>query len=130
MAYEKTTVPGLGAAETAATLDTGHIVAVSCERVRVDSGVAFKASARLVDIGGNQQYDANGKPVTSSLAHTVSPQIIDEIGADEITRDCLMAVMGEPVQTAWTDVFLSSASIRASIAAASIAGHADAGALI
>ncbi len=130
MTYEKRNdVPCL-AGEQVVELDTGSLVATSCSCERVATGVAFRAKARAIDGEGEPVLDAEGRPVVTELSHVAPVAVVDAETASVISRDCLLAVLGEPVTRPWADVLLSSVSIRVSLAAAPISGPVDAGAVL
>lgn len=130
MSYIKRDDVPASAGETVVELDTGALVAASCTIERVDSGVAFRAKARAIDAAGVPVVDAKGGPVVTELSHVAPVSIVDAEGSATISRDCLLAVLGEPVTRPWSDVLLSSVSIRVSLAAAPISGPVDAGAVL
>jgi hypothetical protein len=127
MSYTKRTDIAAGPGETVVQLDTGDLVAVSCTRKRVPAGVAYHAKARAIDENGQPITTADGRPVVTELKHSVTAARVDELGDEAITRECLLAVLGEPVTGlfAWADILLSDASIRISLQAAQVSGHAD-----
>lgn len=116
--------------EQVVELDTGALVATSCTIARIDTGMSFRAVARAVDAEGQPILDTQGRAVRTELTHTAPASIVDTEGADNIARDCLLAVLGEPVTRPWADVLLASVSIRVSLSAALIAGTVDAGAVL
>lgn len=116
---------------SAVELDTGALVAVRCDRKRVDAGVCYHAQAKAIDAEGLTLEDANGRPIRTELKHTVRVERVEELGDGAITRECLLAVLGEPVTLfKWPDSVLLSVSLRVSIAAASVSGTADAGSVL
>ena len=132
MSYQKRTDIPAGPDETVVELDTGALVAASCTRKRVASGVAYHASARAIDADGQPVTLPDGRPVATELKHSVTAARMEELGDDAIARECLLAVLGEPVTGlfAWPDVVLSSVSLRISLQAAPVAGPVDAGAVL
>lgn len=118
--------------EIAVELDTGDIVAVACIRKRVDAGVCYHATARAIEADGTARLYPNGAPLETAMKHSVSVERVETLTDDAIARECLLAVLGEPPQGlfGWSDVNLSAWSIRVSIAAASVSGAADAGAVL
>ncbi len=114
--------------ETVVQLDTGPLVAVSCAADRSADGVAFLAQARAITEEGAPVLDATGAPVVTRFPHSVAAARLDE----HIGRDCLLAVLGEPVerQPAWSERMLAGVSIRVSLAAAPLVGQVDAGAVL
>lgn len=132
MSYTKRTDIPAGDGETVVELDTGALVAASCTRKRVASGVAYHAMARAIDADGQPVTLPDGRPVATELKHSVSAARMEELGDDAIARECLLAVLGEPVTGlfAWPDVVLSEVSVRISLQAAGVAGAVDAGAVL
>lgn len=132
MTYIKRTEIPAGPDETVVQLDTGALVAASCTRKRVDAGVAYHAIARAIDTAGLPILLPDGRPVLTELKHSVTAARMEELGDDAIARECLLAVLGEPVTGLfpWPDVVLTGVSIRISLQAAAVAGPADAGALL
>lgn len=118
--------------ETVVQLDTGALAAVSCTRKRVDAGVAYHAVARAITEDGQPVTLPDGRAVRTELKHSVTAARMEELGDDAIARECLLAVLGEPVTGLfpWPDVVLSSVSLRISLQAATVTGPADAGALL
>lgn len=130
MGYEKVSGIPAEASEQVVRLDSGELVAVSCNLDRVASGVSFHAKARAINSDGSAVLDAKGDPVVTQFIHSAPIAIVDAQGSTVIAKDCMMAVLGEPTVTPWADVLLSSASIRVSLAAAPISGPVDAGAAL
>lgn len=132
MSYLKRTDITAGPDETVVELDTGALVAASCSRKRVAAGVAYHARARAIDAEGLPILLPDGRPVDTEMKHSVSAARMEELGDDAIARECLLAVLGEPVTGlfAWPDVVLSSVSLRISLMAAPVAGPADAGSIL
>lgn len=140
MSYLKRNDIPVAAGELAVELDTGTLAAVRCDRKRVDAGVCYFAQARAVDATGADLQDSAGRPVVTQFKHVVPVEQVDAIGDDAITRECLLAVMGEPLTPRndgsglalfpWPDAVLTGVSLRVSIAAAAVSGAADAGAVL
>lgn len=139
MSYTKTDPQpaGLNPDETAVTLDDGSIVAVSAGVTPQANGApsVILALARAIRADGNAVTDAQGQPVTSTFPFTPSAeQANDPTQFAAAQKDCLMAVLGEPVTTILTDPIhaaaLANASIRNRLAALAIAGPVDAAALL
>lgn len=117
--------------DIAVELGSGSLISVRCDRKRVDAGVCYHATARAIDAAGLPVCDAQGRPIATEFKHSVPMQRVDELGDDAIARECLLAVMGEPVTLFnWPASVLSAVSIRISMAAAPITGAADAGAVL
>jgi len=130
MSYIKRTDVPAADGEQVVELDTGALVATSCTRERVATGVAFRAKARAIGPDGAEVQDAMGRAVVTELSHVAPVAVVEAETADAIARDCLLAVLGEPVTRPWADVLLSSVSIRVSLAAAPISGPVNAGAVL
>lgn len=132
MSYVKRTDITADAGETVVELDTGALVAASCSRKRVASGVAYHARARAIDAEGLPILLPDGRAVATELKHSVTAARMEELGDDAIARECLLAVLGEAVAGlfGWPDVVLTGISLRISLQAADVAGPADAGALL
>ena len=131
MTYTKrSNVPAIEG-ETVVELDTGALVAVRCDRKRVDAGVCYHAQARAVDAVGAALLFPGGRPIQTEFKHSVPVSRVDEIGDAVITRECLFAVLGEPVSVfPWPESVLTGVSIRVSLAAAQVSGTADAASVL
>lgn len=118
--------------ELAVELDTGDFVAVSCNRKRVDLGICYHAMARAIEADGTARTYPNGSLLQTAMKHSVPVERVDTLTDDAIARECMFAVMGEPLAGlfGWSDVNLSAWSIRISIAASQVSGDADAGAVL
>jgi hypothetical protein len=126
--------------ELAVELETGDLIAVRCNRKRVDAGVCYHARARAIDEAGATRIDAAGRDLVTEFKHSVPVGTVDELGDGPITRECLLAVLGEPLTKRadgsglalfpWADSMLTGVSIRVSIAAGQVSGTADAGAAL
>lgn len=114
--------------ERVAELDTGDLIAVSCAVERSATGVLLQARARAINAEGEPVVDAIGNPVETTYIHTVT---VDRMDAD-LPRDCMLAVLGEPVTRSpqWSERQLAKASIRVSLAVAPMVGQVDAGAVL
>lgn len=132
MAYTKRTDIPVSPGWLAVEIDTGELVAVQCERKRVDAGVCYHAQAQSIDEAGIPRLDFNGRPIATEFKHTAPTAQVDSVGDAAITRECLLAVLGEPTTgvIAWSPLLLSAASIRISLAAAPLSGPADADSLL
>lgn len=140
MTYIKRADISLSTDETVVQLASQQLVAVRCERKRVASGVAYHAQARAIDSAGNTLSDARGRPIATELKHSAPMDVVDRLGDGVIVRECLLAVMGEPLTPraegealpliAWSASLLASVSIAVSLSAAVVSGTADAGSLL
>lgn len=132
MSYTKRNDIPVADGEIGIELDTGDIIAVSCIRKRVDSGVCYNAKARAINADGTARAYPDGRLLETEMKHSVSVERVETLTDDAIARECLLAVLGEPLQGlfGWADVNLSAWSIRVSIAAAAVSGAADAGAVL
>ena len=132
MSYTKRANIPVAAGEIAVEMDTGDYVAVSCTRKRVDQGICYHATARAIESDGTARLFPNGAPIETAMKHGVSVERMETLTDDAIAKECLLAVMGEPLQGlfAWSDVNLSAWSIRISIAAADVSGTADAASVL
>jgi hypothetical protein len=132
MSYTKRDDIPVGTGEIAVELDTGDLVAVGCNRKRVDYGVCYHATARAINVDGTARTYPTGALLQTAMKHSVSVDRVDTLTDDAIARECMFAVLGEPLAGlfAWSDVNLSAWSIRVSISAAQVSGDADAGAVL
>ncbi len=131
MPYVKRSDIPVQAGEQAVELDTGALVAVCCDRKRVDAGVCYHAQARAVDEAGATLLYPDGRAIATALKHSVPAETVETLTDDAITRECLLVVLGEPVSLfPWAPSLLASSSIRVSLAAAAVSGPADAGAVL
>lgn len=138
MSYAKTSPvpPNLQTGETAVTLDDGTIVAVSATSTpQSNNAPSFvRAIARAIDAAGAPRNAPDGSPITMEFRTTPSAeQANDPTQLAAVTKDCMMAVLGEPV-TILTDPIhanaLANASIRNRLSALDAAGSIDARALL
>lgn len=125
MSYIKRDDVPCQAEEQVVQLDTGELVATSCRCERVAMGLSFHALARAIDETGEAVPDAVGRPVRTEFKHVVPVSLVEQESANAIARDCLLAVLGEPVTRPWADVLLAGVSIRVSLAAAPMTGPVD-----
>lgn len=132
MSYTKREDVPASVGETVVELDTGDLVAVSCSSKRVDSGMVYFPQARALDADGLARVDADGRPIQTGFKHSVPIERVEALTHDAITRECLLLVLGEPLQGLflWTDNMITGQSIRISIAASPLVGVADAGAVL
>lgn len=138
MSYTKTSSQpaALNAGEIAVTLDDGTMVAVSAHSIPQSNNAPsyISAVARVIRADGTSRLDASGSPIMMEFRTTPSAeQANDSAQLSAVTKDCMMAVLGEPV-TILTDPIhanaLANASIRNRMAALAAAGPVDAGALL
>lgn len=138
MSYTKTSPqpPNLQPGETAVTLDDGMIVAVSAQSVpQSNNAPSFvSAVARAINADGTPRMDASGQPITMEFRTAPSAeQANDPAQLAAVTKDCMMAVLGEPVTILIDPIHanaLANASIRNRLTALAAAGSIDAGALL
>ncbi|RZZ81115.1 hypothetical protein [Pseudoxanthomonas winnipegensis] len=103
--------------ETGIELDDGSLVAVACTRAAGGNAVVFTATARAIDGQGTALLTAAGEPIATVLTH----QDRDPAAADLVARDCLLAVLGEPVERVpWGEDYLRDVSIRNAISINSV----------
>jgi hypothetical protein len=124
MSYTKRTDIPVAAGEAAVELDTGELVAVACTREVRGTSLYFLATARAIDASGNAVTGADDQPVTTQLAMTHT----DIASADDMARDCLLAVLGESTTLIQPTPPVQAASIRRALQLAQITtGTVDAG---
>lgn len=112
--------------ETVVQLDTGPLVAVSCERKLLGDRISFHTRARVVGDDGRPVLGSDGNPVIREFKH--STQV--GVEPDEVTRQCLLAALGEPCELGVSASVTASYSIRVALDAAQVVGAADAGAVL
>lgn len=136
MSYTKTDqtpfAGNLAAGETVVALDTGDLVATQCsaDRNAMSNLMVFVPSARWVDTAGVTRHDTTTRAVAVAQSLTISPDDVNRLGADVVTRQCLMLVLGEPLAPDpdhpetnllhWSDSLIAQCNIRNAIAAASV----------
>lgn len=121
MSYERIENVPVMTNEIAVILDTGDIVAISINRSVYGSRMVFSGMARCVNEDGSERYNRSGIPIRSELKHTDPRAPL----ADEILKDCLLALLGEPIQIMeWGNQWLLDVSIRQAISVSMI-GHVD-----
>lgn len=106
LAYEDNG-PGLYADERVVKLDTGDLVAVSCETKweRGNTGLALHGWARLIHPDGSSiedptgALDEEGRPVVfeTSLTTNIPQSIVDKHGEKVLAKEVMHAVLGEPL---------------------------------
>lgn len=129
--------PGLQPGETAVTLDSGETIAVSVTLTPQTNNAPshIDAVARQINADGTAVLDTAGSAVMAEFRYTPSASEANDTTAFAATqKDCLMAVLGEPLTGPLSDPIHANAvancSIRNRIAALAIAGPVDAGALL
>lgn len=132
MSYTKRDDVPAAAGSLVVELNTGELVAVRCERKRVEAGLSYYACAEVVDALGEPVPGPAGTRIRTETTRAVPVDLVETIGDSAISRDILLVVLGEAPQSSlhWADIQLTGASIRVSIAAAPHAGAADAGAVL
>lgn len=127
---------GLNPGETAVTLDDGTIVAVSAASIpQPNNAPSFiQTIARAINADGTSRDAPDGSPITMEFRHTPSAeQANDPDVLKAVVRDCMMAVLGEPVTILDDPIHataLAHASIRNRLAALAAAGTIDAGGIL
>lgn len=112
MSYTKRDDIPAQAGEIVIELDDGSLAAVVCTRAASGNTVVFTATARAISSHGDALLTAAGEPIATVLTHHDR----DPAAADLIARDCLLAVLGEPVERVpWGADFLRDVSIRNAI---------------
>jgi len=116
-----------GDRETVVELDDGTLAAVQCAVFRVGTSLSYQAQARALNADGSGRTDSAGQPIATEL------QITDgnpDRSAD-MARDCLRAVLGEPLTLIQPTAVVQAASIRQAIALATVTtGAVDPAALL
>ena len=103
--------------ETAVELETGELVAVVCTRALLGGQILFRGKARAVTSEGTGVVGADGLPIAREFQHT-DPR---PAKADEVARDVLLALLGEPPElVAWSAQVLLDVSIRQALQLANI----------
>lgn len=128
MSYVKKEGVPVGEGESALELDTGELVAVVCTRTLLGGQILFRGKARAVDAAGAPMVGADGLPIAREFQHT-DPR---PGKADEVARDVLLALLGEPPElVAWSAQVLLDVSIRQAMQLANInTGAVDASAVL
>lgn len=112
--------------ETVVELDTGGLVAVSCDRKLVGDRIVFHVHARAIDTAGEQLVGADGRPVLREFKHSAPA----DAEAGDTARQCLLAALGEPCELSLSSAVLASYSIRVALGAATAVGQVDVGAVL
>jgi hypothetical protein len=88
---------GLAAGEAAVVLAGGETAAVSVSSRWLENGggVAFVAGARWIDPDGVTRLCPNGQQIRVEATHSADPHSVREFGVDAISRELLLAVLGE-----------------------------------
>ncbi|OOW67085.1 hypothetical protein Xmar_07690 [Xanthomonas axonopodis pv. martyniicola] len=121
MSYEKRTDISVEVGEQAVKLSDGPLAAVLYTRTVSEGRIQHYARARVIDGTGATLLAGDGTPLVRELQHSD----IAADRADAVARDCLLAVMGEPVElVAWPPEYLLSKSIRQAAALSSITSGA------
>lgn len=132
MSYTKRTDIPCAAIETVVQLDSGPLVAVQCpaDRNGMSNMMVFSPAARWVDALGTTKLDSSGREVRVAQSLTISPDDVTRLGANVVTRECLMLVLGEPLTPdpahpdvtlfPWSTALVAQCSIRNAIASASV----------
>lgn len=99
-----TVAPGLYEGETAVQLDTGErvAVAVSSRWLQNGAGVSFKGWGRQITEDGSTMIGPEGQEIATQFVHSESPVTVDKFGLDAISKETLMAILGEmPTIVEW-----------------------------
>lgn len=109
---------GLYSDETLVKLDTGEFVAVSvrADRIPTSGGTLVTAWARWCDENGKTILDPAGEEVENEHRHNFSPQDIERDGLDELSKQVVLAVLGEANTLMLSDELIYSVNIRNDIA--------------
>lgn len=128
---------GIAPTESAVTLDSGETIAVSAAFTPQPNNApsVVYAIARQINADGTAKLDADNAPIMTEFQYTPSPdEANDPAALAAVQKDCLMAVLGEPLTGPLSDPIhagaIANCSIRNRIAALAIAGPVDAGALL
>jgi hypothetical protein len=128
---------GLAAGETAVTLDTGETIAVAVSLTpQPNNAPSFvSATARQINADGTAMLDSAGAAISTEFRYTpTADEANNPTTLAAAQKDCLMAVLGEPLAGPLADPIhapaIANCSIRNRIAALAIAGPVDAGALL
>jgi hypothetical protein len=101
-------------------------------------GVSIKAWARWIEADGTSKIDGFGNDVELDFIHNADAITVDTYGIDALTRECLLAMLGEPLTLrdvpvgegeeplrmpilGWSDEFLLNVNIKVAIANANVA---------
>lgn len=117
MSYEKIDGVPVMTNEFAVRLDSGDVIAVSIMRSVSGSRMVFSGMARAIEMNGSERINRSGQPIQSKISYsdTRAPM------SDLIAKDCILALLGEPVEVIkWSEQFLLDVSIRQSIAVSAI----------
>lgn len=128
---------GLAAGETAVTLDTGETIAVAVSLTPQSNNApsVITATARQINADGSAKLDAAGNAISTKFPYTpTADEANNPTTLAAAQKDCLMAVLGEPLAGPLADPIhapaIANCSIRNRIAALAVAGPVDAGALL
>lgn len=88
---------GLAASEAAVVLGGGEMAAVSVSTRWLGNGggVVFVAAARWIDPDGATYLCPNGQEIRTEATHNADPHSVRKFGVDAISRELLLAVLGE-----------------------------------
>ncbi|HEL5026763.1 TPA: hypothetical protein UOA81_001956 [Stenotrophomonas maltophilia] len=128
MSYVKKEDVPVDAGQTVVELDTGDLVAVVCTRTLQGGQILFRGRARAITEAGLPLIGGDGKTIEREFQHS-DPR---PAKADEVARDVLLALLGEPPQlVVWSDQVLLDVSIRQALALATInTGAVDASSVL
>ncbi|MBA0420321.1 hypothetical protein D7Y22_04990 [Stenotrophomonas maltophilia] len=128
MSYVKKDGVPVDGGQTVLELDTGDLVAVVCTRTLQGGQILFRGRARAITEAGLPLVGPDGVPIEREFQHS-DPR---PAKADEVARDVLLALLGEPPQlVVWSDQVLLDVSIRQALALATInTGAVDASSVL
>lgn len=128
MSYMKKDGVPVEAGQTVVELDTGDLVAVVCTRALQGGQILFRGRACAITDSGLPLVGGDGKVIEREFQHS-DPR---PAKADEVARDVLLALLGEPPQlVVWSEQVLLDVSIRQALALANIGtGAVDASAVL
>lgn len=128
MSYVKKDGVPVDGGQTVLELDTGDLVAVVCTRTLQGGQILFRGRARAITEAGLPLVGPDGVAIEREFQHS-DPR---PAKADEVARDVLLALLGEPPQlVVWSDQVLLDVSIRQALALATInTGAVDASSVL
>lgn len=110
MSYTKRIDLEAGPGETVVELDSGDLIAISCQRSLLHGRLMIQINARSID-----------HPVKVEFYHT-APLDCD---ADHVAKQCILAVLGEPNDLRLSQETALSYDIRAQLGAKDVVGDVN-----